>query len=134
MDVDRFKRINDTFGHMAGDEVLRAVAHALKQHVKRDDIAARLGGEEFAVILPKAHLRSAAEVAEHIRGRIMALHFMKRSTGETIGRVTVSGGIAAYRKGEASWTLIQRADSCLYAAKRHGRNRVVCEDDAMAAS
>jgi diguanylate cyclase len=133
MDVDHFKRINDTYGHMAGDEVLRAVAHALKQHIKPHDTAARLGGEEFAVILPRADLRTAAAVAEHMRSRIAAMHFMKRSTGESIGRVTLSGGIAAWRTGEAPWTLIQRADHCLYAAKRHGRDRVVRDDDALAA-
>lgn len=134
LDVDHFKRINDTYGHMAGDEVLRAVAHALKQHVKPHDTAARLGGEEFAVILPKSQLRTARTIAEHMRARITAMHFMKRSTGESIGRVTLSGGIAAYRPGEASWTLIQRADHCLYAAKRHGRNRIVCDDDPLVAS
>jgi diguanylate cyclase len=134
LDIDHFKRLNDTYGHMAGDEVLRAVAHALKQQVKRDGMAARLGGEEFAVILPGMELRTAAAAAEHIRGRLTAMHFMKRSTGESIGRVTLSGGIAAHRGGETSWTLLQRADSCLYAAKRHGRNRLVCEDDPLAAS
>jgi diguanylate cyclase len=133
MDVDHFKRINDTYGHMAGDEVLRTVAHALKQHAKPHDVAARLGGEEFAVLLPKANLRAAMTVAEHLRGRISSMQFMKRSTGESIGRITLSGGIAAHRDGEASWTFIQRADLCLYAAKRHGRNRIVCDDDALAA-
>jgi diguanylate cyclase len=133
LDVDHFKRINDTFGHMAGDEVLRAVAHALKQQVKPEGIAARLGGEEFAVILPATETRSARTVADHIRARVMAMHFMKRSTGESIGRVTLSGGIAAYRPAESPWMLIQRADGCLYAAKRHGRNRLVCEEDPLAA-
>jgi len=134
IDIDHFKAINDTFGHMAGDEVLRVVAHSLKQHVQPNDLAARLGGEEFAIILPDAPLRSALTVAEHVRCRIMAMHFMKRSTGENIGKVTLSGGVAAYRKGDTAWSLIQRADNCLYAAKRHGRNRVVCDEDALAAA
>jgi diguanylate cyclase len=134
MDIDHFKRINDTYGHMAGDEVLRAVAHALKQQVKQDGLAARLGGEEFAVILSGTDLRVAAAAAELIRGRITTMHFMKRSTGESIGRVTLSGGIAAWRDGETSWALLQRADSCLHAAKRHGRNRLVRDDDPLAMS
>ena len=133
LDIDHFKRINDTFGHMAGDEVLRVVAHAFRQHVQPGDVAARLGGEEFAIIFPKAPLRAALKVAEQIRSRIKAMHFLKRSTGESIGNVTVSGGMATYRTGEAPWSLIQRADLCLYAAKRHGRNRVVCDEDALAA-
>ena len=91
------------------------------------------GGEEFAIIFPKAPLRAALKVAEQIRSRIKAMHFLKRSTGESIGNVTVSGGMATYRTGEAPWSLIQRADLCLYAAKRHGRNRVVCDEDALAA-
>ena len=134
LDIDHFKKINDTFGHMAGDEVLRVVAHSFRQHLRPGDMAARLGGEEFAIILPKAALRGALTVAEQICARVMAMHFMKRSTGETIGRVTISGGIAAYRAGETPWSLIQRADHCLYAAKRHGRNRVICDDDALAAA
>jgi diguanylate cyclase len=133
MDIDHFKAINDTYGHMAGDEVLRVVAHAIKQHVQRDDLAARLGGEEFAIILPAAPARAALTVAEHVRCRIMAMHFVKRSTGESIGRVTLSGGVAAYRPGDTACSLLHRADNCLYAAKRHGRNRVVCDDDALAA-
>jgi diguanylate cyclase len=134
MDIDHFKKINDTFGHMAGDEVLRLVGHSLTQHVRPHDVAARLGGEEFAVMLPDASLRAASTVAEHIRCRVMGMQFVKRSTGETIGRVTISAGVAACRRGETPWSLMQRADTCLYAAKRHGRNRVIGDDDALAAA
>jgi len=134
LDIDHFKKINDTFGHMAGDEVLRVVAHAFRQHVQPSDVAARLGGEEFAIIFPKAPLCAALKVAEQIRSRVKSMHFLKRSTGEAIGSITVSGGIAAYRSGETPWSLIHRADHCLYAAKRHGRNRVVCDEDALAAA
>jgi len=129
MDVDHLKDINEMFGHMAGDEVLRVVSHALKQHLQPGDVAARVGGEEFAVILPKIQLRSALTVADHVRCRVMAANLTRRATGESIGRVTVSGGIACYRAGENPWTLMRRADSCLFAAKRHGRNRVICDND-----
>jgi diguanylate cyclase len=134
LDIDHFKKINDTFGHMAGDEVLRVVGHAFKQHIRSNDVAARLGGEEFAIVLPGLSLLAASTVAEKIRSRVMAMQFVKRSTGETIGRVTISGGIAVWRDGETPWSLIHRADHCLYAAKRHGRNRVICDDDAVVAA
>jgi diguanylate cyclase len=134
VDIDHFKKINDTFGHMAGDEVLRVVAHSIKHYVKGDDTAARLGGEEFALILPKTPLASAVTIADQIRARVMGMRFMKRSTGESIGSVTMSAGVAAYRRGEYPWTFLQRADTCLYAAKRNGRNRVIGERDALAAS
>jgi len=134
MDIDRLGKINDTFGHMAGDQVLRVVSHALKQHLQQNDVAARIGGEEFAVLLPKIPLRSALTVGDHIRCRVMAMQFIKRSTGESMGRITLSGGIARYRRGETSWELMRRADHCLAAAKRHGRNRVICDDDALVAA
>jgi len=128
-DIDHFKAFNDTFGHLTGDQVLRLVALAVKQNVKGQDVAARYGGEEFAVILPNTGLRAALTVADHIRRAVMTKELMKRSTGEHLGRVTVSIGVAAVQKGETSQSLIERADSCLYAAKRSGRNRVVCETD-----
>jgi diguanylate cyclase len=109
--------------------VLRLVALAVKQNVKGQDIAARYGGEEFAVILPGTTLRAALTVADHIRRAVMTKELMKRSTGEHLGRVTVSIGVAALKKGDAALSLIERADSCLYAAKRCGRNRVMCETD-----
>jgi diguanylate cyclase len=134
LDIDHFKKINDTFGHMAGDEVLRVVAHSIKQYVTGHDTAARLGGEEFALILPKASLSSALALADQIRTRVMGMRFMKRSTGESLGSVTISAGVAVYRKGEYPWTFLQRADTCLYAAKRNGRNRVIGEHDVLVAA
>jgi diguanylate cyclase len=133
LDIDRLGSVNDNFGHMAGDQVIRAVSHSLKQHVQPHDVPARVGGEEFAVILPDIPLRSALTVAEQIRRRVSAMQFTKRSTGERMGRVTVSGGVARFRPGETPWTLMQRADHCLTAAKRHGRNRVICDGDALVA-
>lgn len=129
-DIDHFKRFNDTYGHLTGDQVLRIVALALKQNVKGQDIAARYGGEEFAVVLPQTGLREALIVAEHIRRAVMNKELIKRSTGEHLGRLTLSIGIAVYRPGEPKQALIERADACLYAAKNAGRNRVVSEADA----
>jgi diguanylate cyclase len=128
-DIDHFKTFNDTYGHLTGDQVLRLVAMAMKQNVKGQDIAARYGGEEFAIILPTTTLRSALTVADHVRRAVMTKELIKRSTGEHLGRITVSMGVATLRKEETAASLIERADNALYAAKRYGRNRVMCETD-----
>jgi diguanylate cyclase len=128
-DVEHFKKFNDNFGHLTGDQVLRLVSMSLKQNVKGQDTAARYGGEEFAVILPNTVARSAVTVADHVRRAVMTKELMKRSTGERLGRITVSVDVATLAKGDTPQSLIERADKCLYAAKRHGRNRVICESD-----
>jgi diguanylate cyclase len=128
-DVDNFKTFNDKFGHLTGDQVLRLVAMSMKQNVKGQDIAARFGGEEFAIALPKTALRQATTVADHIRRAVMTKELIKRSSGERLGRVTISIGVALLRPNDTAQSLIERADNCLYAAKRHGRNRVICERD-----
>jgi diguanylate cyclase len=129
MDIDHFKSFNDNYGHLTGDQVLRLVALSLKQNVKGQDIIARYGGEEFAVILPNTALRQAITVADHIRRAVMAKELKKKSTGEILGRVTISIGVALLTAGDDANSLIERADGCLYAAKRNGRNRVICETD-----
>jgi len=128
-DIDHFKKFNDSYGHLTGDQVLRLVAVAVKENVKGMDLAARYGGEEFAIVLPNTILRDAITVAEHIRRAVKSKELMKRSTGEHLGRVTISVGVATLHPGDTAQTLIERADNCLYAAKRGGRNRVVCETD-----
>jgi diguanylate cyclase len=128
-DIDHFKKFNDTFGHLTGDQVLRLVAQAVKQNVKGQDIAARYGGEEFAIILPNTGLRQALTVADHIRRGVVSKELIKRSTGENLGRVTISVGVAMLHHGESVQNIIERADACLYAAKRNGRNQVICETD-----
>lgn len=128
-DIDHFKNFNDKYGHLTGDQVLRLVATAVKQNVKGQDIAARYGGEEFAIILPGTTLRPAVTVADHIRRAVMGKELVKRSTGENLGRVTISIGVASFHSNDNAATIIERADMCLYAAKRAGRNRVVCETD-----
>lgn len=129
-DIDHFKRFNDKYGHLTGDQVLRLVALALKHCAKRhQDVAARYGGEEFALILPGAELKYATAAADEVRRAVMAKELMKRSTRELLGRVTVSAGVATLHAGDTAASLIERADGCLYAAKRNGRNQVVCETD-----
>ena len=128
-DVDHFKSFNDKYGHLTGDQVLRLVAVSVKQNVKGRDIAARYGGEEFVIALPNTALQSALTVADHIRHAVMNKELMKRSSGERLGRVTISIGVAVLRPNDTPQMLIERADGCLYAAKRNGRNRVICESD-----
>ncbi len=134
LDIDHFKTFNDNFGHLTGDQVLRLVALCIKENVKGLDIAARYGGEEFAVILPNTALRQALTVGEHVRRAVMTRELMKRSTGASLGRISISAGIALCRKGETAPSFLGRADACLYAAKRTGRNKVVCESDPEFAS
>jgi diguanylate cyclase len=129
VDIDHFKSFNDRFGHLTGDQVLRLVAMSMKQNVKGLDTAARFGGEEFAIILPSCDMRGALSVAEKIREGVMQRELVKRSTGENLGRVTVSLGVATLRRGDQPTDIIERADKALYAAKKTGRNRVVCETD-----
>jgi diguanylate cyclase len=128
-DIDHFKSFNDSYGHLTGDQVLRLVGMSLKQTIKGQDITARYGGEEFAVVLPNTALRQALTVADHIRRAVMAKELKKKSTGEILGRVTISVGVSMLKPGDDTDSLIERADACLYAAKRAGRNRVICEAD-----
>ncbi len=128
-DIDHFKSFNDSYGHLTGDQVLRLVGMSLKQTIKGQDITARYGGEEFAVVLPNTALRQALTVADHIRRAVMAKELKKKSTGEILGRVTISVGVSMLKPGDDTDSLIERADGCLYAAKRNGRNRVICEVD-----
>jgi diguanylate cyclase len=125
IDIDEFKRFNDTYGHLTGDQVLRLVGMTMRDHVKTSATLARFGGEEFAIILPGAGLAEARATAEQIRQSVMARELIKRSTGESLGKVTVSLGVASFRSGDTGSTLLERADQCMYAAKRSGRNRTV---------
>jgi diguanylate cyclase len=128
-DIDHFKSFNDSYGHLTGDQVLRLVGISLQQAIKGQDITARFGGEEFAVVLPNTALRQALTVADHIRRAIMSKELKKKSSGEILGRVTISVGVSMLQPGDDVDSLIERADACLYAAKRNGRNRVICEAD-----
>lgn len=134
VDIDYFKKFNDEYGHLIGDEVLKMVAKFLKECVKGKDIVARFGGEEFAVILPSTPMQGALIVAENIRRAISSKELKHKSTGESFGTVTVSIGVSAYRHGHDSVPLlIKRADDALYRSKRGGRNKVTQESVATAA-
>jgi len=122
IDIDHFKGFNDRFGHLVGDSVLSLVGMVLKKSIKGQDTAARYGGEEFAVILPNTKINNAQTVAEQIRATIMSRELRTRGTGQSLGTITVSIGVACYRRGESTRALIERADTCLYEAKRAGRN------------
>ncbi len=121
LDLDRFKAVNDAHGHAAGDAVLRAVASRASAAIRAGDLLARLGGEEFGILLPEADLARAVDVAERIRITLAALPV--ETAGAALA-VTASLGCAALAPGEAPDALVARADSRLYEAKGAGRNRV----------
>jgi diguanylate cyclase len=131
-DIDHFKVVNDTYGHVLGDKVIRAVAHVLRSMIKGRDVAARLGGEEFAVLLPQTSLTGAAALAEQIRGTVAQGRIFRPDGSESIGQVTLSVGVAIARPGDTLETLLERADGAMYAAKRAGRNRVSLAGDTAA--
>jgi two-component system, cell cycle response regulator len=127
LDIDYFKSINDTYGHDAGDDVLRDFALRVKRSIRGIDLACRCGGEEFVIVMPETDLAVAAMVAERLRRRIAAEPFPINQGQRTVP-VTLSIGIAALRgHDDSAATLLKRADQALYRAKRDGRNRVVPE-------
>jgi len=128
-DIDHFKRFNDTWGHQTGDQVLRLVSRCMSDNIKGRDTVARFGGEEFAIIVRRTTLHTAATLADQIRAFVQSKNLVKKSTGEILGTITVSIGVAQLAEGDTAASLIRRADACLYRAKRHGRNRVVHEGE-----
>lgn len=133
LDIDHFKRVNDSFGHSAGDRVLRSVGQVLRDSCRVYDVAGRYGGEEFCIVLPETRVGNTSVVAERIRERLAASRF---EVGADSVVVTASIGIAGIDSSEvegavSSSTLIDRADQALYSAKHHGRNRVEMWDVAM---
>ncbi|HWA02097.1 MAG TPA: GGDEF domain-containing protein [Rhizomicrobium sp.] len=128
-DIDHFKRFNDTWGHQTGDQVLRLVAGCMSENVKGRDTVARFGGEEFAIVLRRTPLEPAAALADQIRAFVQGKKLVKKSTGDILGTITVSIGAAQLNDHDTPATLIQRADACLYRAKKGGRNRVVRESE-----
>jgi diguanylate cyclase len=130
LDIDHFKRVNDTYGHLFGDKVIRAIAQVLASSVTARDLAARTGGEEFAVLLPGASLEAAEQLAETIRNRVAHGRIRRSNSDEAIGGITISVGVALRRGSEPIDRLMQRADEMLYASKRGGRNRVSVDRDA----
>lgn len=124
MDVDRFKRFNDTYGHTAGDVALKGVAGTILSHIRDDDVAARFGGEEFVVLLWNTDAREAVGVAERIRVAVEGLQ-LECSAASCLG-VTISCGVAPYLPGHdrSAESLVDRADRAMYRSKQAGRNRV----------
>jgi diguanylate cyclase (GGDEF)-like protein len=131
IDIDHFKRINDTFGHAAGDEVLRCVSRFMLGFVRAGDILCRLGGEEFVLLQPKAHMQAIVERANTLRREVSRLEIVHQ--GRQVGPVTMSIGISMFpRHGTSPGALLHAADAALYRAKNSGRDRVlmsVTEDE-----
>ena len=126
MDIDYFKSVNDTYGHLVGDEVLRQVAYQLRDHTRQPDIAGRYGGEEFLILLPNSDLKAAAEQASRLCRQISQAVVQVQ---EHSIHVTVSIGIAQFRHEVDTWdTLLNRSDNAMYEAKRAGRNRWVVDE------
>lgn len=133
LDIDNFKRVNDTHGHLIGDRVIRFVAKALQDNTKGQDLAARYGGEEFAVLLPNTGLHGAETLAQRIRQTVADAKLVRSDNKEPLGQITVSLGVAQYRPGEDIMELINRADQALYNSKHSGRNKVSLEDSLQGA-
>lgn len=123
-DIDHFKKVNDTYGHLFGDRVIRAVAQVLKENVKGRDTAVRYGGEEFIVLLPDTPLEGARALAEKLRRTIEGGRIKKGGSEDVSAKITISLGAARYIPGESPALFIERADKALYVAKNGGRNQV----------
>lgn len=124
IDIDRFKKFNDQYGHLVGDEVLKYVAKRIKEIIRGGDLVARFGGEEFAVLLPRTSLAGAEAVAENIRSFFAHASLKTASSSKRLGTLTVSIGVTSYRQGESSETFVSRCDQALYSSKKAGRNQV----------
>ena len=120
-DLDHFKRVNDSYGHDAGDKVLKDTARIIKKHLRESDIFARVGGEEFMILFPKTTLDDSSRIARRILNSIQKHQF------ETVGGVTLSIGLVAYRPEEGKEELLKRVDNALYEAKESGRDRVIVD-------
>ena len=130
-DIDFFKKFNDTYGHQIGDQVLKVVAHVIKNGTGEVAFPARYGGEEFAILVPKSNLDGASILSELVRKTISTKSIKNKSTGENFGKITMSFGIAQARTSEPAEDIIARADAALYLAKENGRNRVQDENDLL---
>lgn len=122
LDLDHFKLVNDTYGHPAGDKVIKAVAHLLRQRLRKTDAVGRYGGEEFVAVLPRCSGEEARALLDDVRQRMRDITF---TADQRSFNVTLSAGIAVYRPGvERAEQLLQEADTALYRAKAEGRNRI----------
>jgi diguanylate cyclase (GGDEF)-like protein len=119
IDIDFFKKINDTYGHMKADELLAQLAKVLMRQIRKSDVAARFGGEEFFVLLPETDLKKAKKFTTRLRNAIKSDSMLKKYG------VNVSGGITQYKKGDTKKRLKERVDKALYKAKKQGRDRFI---------
>ena len=127
IDIDYFKQFNDTFGHLAGDTLLRELGTSLSQHTRGQDVVCRFGGEEFAIILTSASSEAAHTRAQRLCEEVRKLTVVFR--GQTLGRITLSVGIAGYPgSGNDAEELLRKADEALYRAKTEGRDRIVVDE------
>jgi len=124
IDIDHFKRFNDTWGHQTGDQVIRYVASVIGRMGSAPRLASRYGGEEFAVLFPSERAEQVLKAVESVRVEIASRMLKRRSTNEDLGTVTISAGLAQRLPGESALSLMERADSALYASKRGGRDRI----------
>jgi diguanylate cyclase (GGDEF)-like protein len=122
IDIDWFKKVNDQYGHIVGDEVLIGLTHMLKQALRKNDIAGRIGGEEFAVILPSSSTEQAMDAAERFRSYVQRTGIPTQA-GEL--HITISIGVTMFQRRDVTITeILKRADDAMYASKQNGRNRV----------
>ncbi|GHE79083.1 GGDEF domain-containing protein [Thalassotalea profundi] len=125
IDIDHFKQINDSFGHAVGDKVIQLIANIIKQSISADDIAARLGGEEFIVVMHNKSIKIAENIAEKIRTSVEKLKLIQKQTNTYLPKISVSLGIAELDEEENWDSLFEKADKAMYQAKELGRNRCV---------
>ncbi len=131
VDIDHFKKVNDSFGHLVGDSLLKSIANLLKSHLRKNDIASRYGGEEFLILLPETGIQGAKAAAQKIRDTLATKEWKLKETGKPMGKITVSMGIALYKLNEPEEALIKRVDDALYLAKNRGRDQIVTQDELM---
>lgn len=126
-DVDDFKIVNDKLGHQAGDQVLKLVARAFIYNLKNSDFVGRWGGDEFTAILTGTSHKNAGIVGERIRSMLAKKSIQDKSSGETLGKITLSIGIASLQDGDTVKTIVARADEAMYRAKHNGKNKVIAD-------
>jgi diguanylate cyclase len=126
VDIDHFKKFNDNYGHLMGDQVLKLVSNTLIKETKNGGFPGRFGGEEFSIILPNTTTKEAQVIANNLRLAIASKKLQNKKTGKGLGKITISAGVSQYKSGESISELIERTDNALYAAKNGGRNRVAC--------
>ena len=128
LDIDHFKKVNDNFGHLVGDKVIRTIAELIRKNIKGQDVGVRYGGEEFLVLLPNTSLPLAQKLGEKIRKHVASSQIKNRVTNKALERITVSIGIAQVESGDELSAVIKRADKALYDAKSAGRNKVTVQE------